>query len=127
MEKNTKILLGIGAAIAAYLILKPKKAVSQTIVSDVKSPAPKPCEEAKKDAQWMSLFNSVLGDVPMGGAAPNEGIFANAYYITAPIPRNYEAIAKSLQTIKSAGLLDCYNAWKTEKMRISRLIPSAAQ
>jgi hypothetical protein len=34
MEKNTKILIGIGAAIAAYLILKPKKAVvAQTIVN----------------------------------------------------------------------------------------------
>ena len=30
MEKNTKILLGVGAVIAAYLILKPKKAVAQT-------------------------------------------------------------------------------------------------
>lgn len=33
MEKQTKILLGIGAAIAVYLILKPKKAAAaQTIV-----------------------------------------------------------------------------------------------
>jgi hypothetical protein len=30
MEKNTKILLGVGAVIAVYLILKPKKAVAQT-------------------------------------------------------------------------------------------------
>lgn len=30
MEKNTKILLGLGAVIAAYLILKPKKATAQT-------------------------------------------------------------------------------------------------
>jgi hypothetical protein len=32
MEKNTKILLGLGAFIAAYLILKPKKAAAQTDV-----------------------------------------------------------------------------------------------
>jgi hypothetical protein len=32
MEKNTKILLGLGAVIAAYLILKPKKAAAQTSV-----------------------------------------------------------------------------------------------
>jgi hypothetical protein len=32
MEKNTKILLGVGAVIAAYLILKPKKAAAQTSV-----------------------------------------------------------------------------------------------
>jgi hypothetical protein len=40
MEKNTKILLGVGAIIAAYLILKPKKAnkidVVQGIVQDSK-------------------------------------------------------------------------------------------
>ena len=30
MEKQTKILLGVGAVIAAYLILKPKKAMAQT-------------------------------------------------------------------------------------------------
>jgi len=30
MEKNTKILLGLGAVIAAYLILKRKKAIGQT-------------------------------------------------------------------------------------------------
>ena len=30
MEKQTKILLGVGAVIAAYLILKPKKATAQT-------------------------------------------------------------------------------------------------
>jgi hypothetical protein len=34
MEKNTKILLGLGAVIAAYLILKPKKAITQT-TSDI--------------------------------------------------------------------------------------------
>ena len=32
MEKQTKILLGVGAVIAAYLILKPKKVVTQTAV-----------------------------------------------------------------------------------------------
>jgi hypothetical protein len=30
MEKNTKILIGVGAIIAAYLILKPKKAMANT-------------------------------------------------------------------------------------------------
>jgi hypothetical protein len=32
MEKQTKILLGVGAVIAAYLILKPKKVIGQTAV-----------------------------------------------------------------------------------------------
>lgn len=38
MEKNTKILLGIGAAIAAYLILKPKKVTAQTNVANAQTP-----------------------------------------------------------------------------------------
>ena len=33
MEKSTKILLGVGAVIAAYLILKPKVAVATTITT----------------------------------------------------------------------------------------------
>jgi hypothetical protein len=33
MERNTKILLGVGAVIAAYLILKPKKAVGQPVAN----------------------------------------------------------------------------------------------
>jgi len=36
MEKQTKILLGVGAVIAAYLILKPTKAVAQTDVVNKK-------------------------------------------------------------------------------------------
>jgi hypothetical protein len=125
MEKNTKILLGIGAAIAAYLILKPKKAAAQTILDDTPSPAPKPCEEAKKDAQWISLFHSVLGEVPIGGAVRSD-ILANAYDIAAPNPRNYEAIAQSLQKIKSAGLLDCYNEWAKMTRESYLAIPRAA-
>lgn len=33
MEKQTKILLGVGAIIAAYLIFKPKKVVGQTYMT----------------------------------------------------------------------------------------------
>jgi hypothetical protein len=33
MEKNTKILLGIGAVIAAYLILKPKKVDTPKVIN----------------------------------------------------------------------------------------------
>jgi hypothetical protein len=40
MEKNTKILLGVGAVIAAYLILKPKKDVSQTIEPNIQKNQP---------------------------------------------------------------------------------------
>ena len=46
MEKQTKILLGIGAAIAAYLILKPKMAAAQTdvVIQNTK----KVCPEGQK-------------------------------------------------------------------------------
>jgi hypothetical protein len=37
MEKNTKILLGLGAAIALFLILKPKKAMAEPPVGDLPS------------------------------------------------------------------------------------------
>jgi hypothetical protein len=45
MEKQTKILLGVGAAIALYLILKPKKATSQTSI--VNTPNTKGCPEGQ--------------------------------------------------------------------------------
>ena len=43
MEKQTKILLGIGAIIAVYLILKPKKAVTSgvAVVPSEEKPQPK--------------------------------------------------------------------------------------
>jgi len=42
MEKNTKIILGIGAAIALYLILKPKTAAAQTDTATLPAPLPDP-------------------------------------------------------------------------------------
>ena len=57
MEKNTKILLGVGAVIALYLILKPKKAIATTIVTNPTpvgvgivdySPLPLPIDTRKK-------------------------------------------------------------------------------
>jgi hypothetical protein len=49
MEKNTKILLGLGAVIAAYLILKPKKATGQ---SD-----PRKAQPEEKDSIFDADFN----------------------------------------------------------------------
>ena len=42
MEKQTKILLGVGAVIAAYLILKPKKAVAAAPISPSEQLVPIP-------------------------------------------------------------------------------------
>ena len=55
MEKQTKILLGVGAVIAAYLILKPKKAVASTSVS----------QELTKIAEDLSLGLVRCGDGTM--------------------------------------------------------------
>lgn len=43
MEKQTKILIGVGAVIAAYLILKPKKAIKSgvAVVPSEEKPQPK--------------------------------------------------------------------------------------
>ena len=46
MKKNTKILLGLGAVIAAYLILKPKKVLTQTSV--VNTPNTKVCPKGQE-------------------------------------------------------------------------------
>jgi hypothetical protein len=52
MEKQTKILLGLGAVIAAYLILKPKNAVAQTSVANAPTP-----ENPAKDGIFDADFN----------------------------------------------------------------------
>ena len=56
MEKQTKILLGVGAVIAAYLILKPKKSVTSTAIKEEK-PQPKvtggyPCPDGTIDYNY---------------------------------------------------------------------------
>lgn len=56
MERNTKILLGVGVVIAAYLILKPKKAVTSTTITEEK-PQPKvtggyPCPDGSIDYNY---------------------------------------------------------------------------
>jgi hypothetical protein len=38
MEKNTKILIGLGAVIAAYLILKPKKVTAEKLYTSTLEP-----------------------------------------------------------------------------------------
>jgi hypothetical protein len=66
MEKQTKILLGVGAVIAAYLILKPKKAAAQT---NLTIPASKN-NTSPSEPDWDSLKsigdNKQYGDVFLG-------------------------------------------------------------
>jgi hypothetical protein len=55
MEKNTKILLGVGAIIAAYLILKPKKAVAQTSLVSTPNTTPLVFTERQQNINNMYL------------------------------------------------------------------------
>jgi hypothetical protein len=77
MEKNTKILLGIGAVIAAYLILKPKKAAAETTLVNNPLQADKVpatldvnnCDEVRKLYEE-SLFSSAYKWRRGGGMPP---------------------------------------------------------
>jgi hypothetical protein len=77
MEKNTKILLGLGAIIAAYLILKPKKAAAETTLvnnplQDDKVVATldvNNCDEVRKLYE-RSLFSSAYNWRRGGGMPP---------------------------------------------------------
>ena len=60
MEKRTKILLGIGAVIAAYLILKPKKAIGQTNEPNIKN---EPDWDSLKSVDYNKSYpDAYLGD-----------------------------------------------------------------
>jgi len=67
MEKQTKILLGVGAVIAAYLILKPKKAAAQTSVAPTPAPAPVPIVDNNRLSGTCPdgyTYNSLVGCLP---------------------------------------------------------------
>ena len=51
MEKQTKILLGVGAIIAAYLILKPKKMLAAAPISP-SEPIESAPEQRKVNTPW---------------------------------------------------------------------------
>jgi hypothetical protein len=81
MDKNTKILLGVGAVIAAYLILKPKKAVGQPVAT-----TPTPINKNVNDRLVGNCpegftYNSSLGCLP--NTFLNRG---NCACITTPCP-----------------------------------------
>jgi hypothetical protein len=90
MEKQNKILLGIGAVIAAYLILKPKK-VSPSVSNTI--------SEITKE-----LKNKVA---PVNGVCPSGYIEETIYCITAPCPQGMcrPATAKEIEEEKRANQL----------------------
>ena len=82
MEKQTKILLGVGAVIAAYLILKPKKVAAQTSINNV--PAIKPNEVPSPIPIGINISENliyrykVIKDINFGGGYFNHGISFNS-------------------------------------------------
>jgi len=90
MEKNTKIILGLGAAIAAYLILKPKNNSNQTSIDNVPNQepmskeVPSPSPIVKKvwddinDSQNLIYRYKVIKDVNFGSGYFNHGISFNS-------------------------------------------------
>jgi hypothetical protein len=66
MKKNTKILLGLGAVIAAYLILKPKMVKAsnnKTLPSKVNMPSSNVCP----DGYIEEVINCISAPCPRGG------------------------------------------------------------
>jgi hypothetical protein len=103
MEKQTKILLGVGAVIAAYLIFKPKKAMSETsvvmpnnipndfpdlskILDSKKPTTPQNVNTPLVNKIWDELNNpqnltyryKVVKDINFGGGYFNHGISFNS-------------------------------------------------
>jgi hypothetical protein len=90
MEKQTKILLGIGAAIALYLILKPKKAVTSAVavVPSEEKPQPKvtggyPCPDGTIDYDYTD--NGVMSPC-VGNKSPLDAL--NRYLKSQVAPTN---------------------------------------
>jgi hypothetical protein len=71
MEKNTKILLGLGAVIAAYLILKPKKASVITKSKDIPNDFP----------NTSKILSNHINPIPYG----YENNFIYKYKVVKPI------------------------------------------
>jgi hypothetical protein len=145
MEKQTKILLGVGAVIAAYLILKPKKAAAETTLvnnplQDDKVVATldvNNCDEVRKLYE-RSLFSSAYNWRRGGGMPPPPPWYGMPKWgIESETTEQYQArmnakkeaeIAQALENaaaqklrdeaysqIKSLGLLNCYNDWLEER------------
>lgn len=82
MDKQTKILIGIGAAIAAYLILKPKKAVVQNI--KVPSTPQGVKGESVLSKEWTEYFKNRIS--PTNGVCPQGYVKEEIFCITTPCP-----------------------------------------
>ena len=91
MEKNTKILLGIGAVIVAYLIFKPKKVSAK--IQD--------CNNLDKTS--LDLFNQAQSHY-VGGIGPS-----------IETENRYQKLrADANKKINELGLDKCYNDWYAE-------------
>lgn len=80
MEKQTKILLGVGAVIAAYLILKPKKAVSQnnSNVNTTPSPLVNKILNELNNPQNLTYRYKVVKDINFGSGSFSDNTSFNS-------------------------------------------------
>ena len=63
MEKNTKILLGLAAVVVAYLVLRPKKSVTEPLlVGNQPDGSLKMCN-AETDLCWLDLKAEQLKEI----------------------------------------------------------------
>jgi hypothetical protein len=103
MEKNTKILIGVGAVIAAYLILKPKK-VMAALPSELipQQPILTDCKSAEKE-EYYDLYSIASGrryhsGIDLGRSSSEQESIRNS-------------IKNANEKIDKLGLRNCYEEY----------------
>jgi hypothetical protein len=74
MKKNTKILIGVGAVIAAYLILKPKKAKGQTLTKEETPKTTKDCRRTIHNCGY-SLSKTEIIQIPLDAKCESYSVY----------------------------------------------------
>ena len=114
MEKQTKILIGIGAAIAAYLILKPKKVAAKTpIVIPNVLPDISKILSSKKSTTPSNLTNDLDITSLIRDIQPNDADSGSPYHSTTDSYQQYTYIDKEGNRVyKKVALYDkAGNEW----------------
>jgi hypothetical protein len=104
MERQTKILLGLGAIIAAYLILKPKKAAARTGVVTSSGIQETQLILVDHDPGWNEDLSKIFENVKNNGGYDGSGINPYGMYSRTPdyimTPQEMEACNKDPRNCK---------------------------
>jgi len=118
MEKNTKILLGLGAIIAAYLILKPKKAMAETSVvmsNNIPNDFPDLSKilDSKKPTTPQNLTSDLDITSLIRDIQPNDADSGSPYHSTTDSYQQYTYVDKEGNMVyKNVALWDtAANGW----------------